>query len=298
MTAEPLILVHQMAKVASLAWREAARPALEFAHPGPLHVHYLAPANLAVIETILHAEARANTIANPLIVRQMGRKGRATATAVAASRHENCQIRVITGMRDPVARSISLVGFLADFVGHSTRALGARQGATAEAVVHFLSETWDAVLTGTVPAGNFERLACWMTGAYRSWFDEELAGVHGLDVFATRFSPDDGAQAVLGDAAWALAYRMEDMAADSPKRAKLLAQAASFLSLQTISLPELNTAATRRSRGLSEEVQASFHLPSDWLNSIYAAPTVRHFYPAAEIGAFKARWSGGGAVEA
>ena len=145
----PLIVVHQMAKVASLAWVEAARPTAKRGGGVPLHTHYLTERNLAAVEAIVNAAGGANTIVHLLVVRTIARKGRAAAAAVAQAAGGRRADR-----RDRrhalVARSISLVSFLADFCGYASGPLSARDEASPVAVCAFLHgrEIWDAVLMG------------------------------------------------------------------------------------------------------------------------------------------------------
>ncbi len=293
----PLIVVHQMAKVASLAWVEAARETARRGGGVPQHAHYLTADALAAVEAIVQATGDAQTIVNLLIVRSIARKGRAAAAAVARARAEGRPIAVISGMRDPVARSISLVSFLADFCGHADGGLSGRDQASAEAVCAFLHGVWEAVLTGREPAGSFERLAWRMVGAYRTWFDEELRAVFAIDIFSAPFPSGGGAQRLSAPGMEALIYRAEDMTPGAPAGRALQKAAGTFLGTPNLVWPQLNTAATRRSYPLYLQTRERFRLPAASLESIYDAPAVRHFYSAEEIAAFKARWQEGRAVE-
>src|ERR1700734_3541778 len=150
-----MIIVHQMAKVASMAWVEAAR----LAGTEPEHTHFLTGRNLEYIAALLQStEEPENTIVNPLMARTILRKGQRGATALGAARQRDQDIRVITGMRDPVARSVSVLSFFADFCGHSGQRLSARDGADADVVCAALAELWRRVLAGTPPAGGFDPL--------------------------------------------------------------------------------------------------------------------------------------------
>jgi len=291
-TRDGLIVVHQMAKVGSMAWVEAARPAGRKAGAEPLHVHYLTRPNLRAIAAILAVSGEENTIVNGLIGRTIVRKGERAIVAIEAARRRGETIRVITGMRDPIARSISLVSFLADFCGHAGGALSARDGASAEAVCAFLGGLWRAVLAGEEPAGSFERLAWRMIGAYRNWFDEELAAVFDLDIFAAPFPSGGGAQLLSAAGVEALVYRAEDMTPGGATGQALQNAAKAFLEAPDFAWPQVNTAATRRSWPLYRETQESFRLPAASFDEIYDASAVKHFYSADEIAAFKVRWGG------
>jgi hypothetical protein len=280
-----------MAKVASMAWVEAARPAVERMGAAPVHAHFLTEPNLQAIAEILAAPPEENTIANPLIARVVVRKGRQGMAQIEVARQRKQEILVVTGMRDPVARSLSLLTFFADFCGHTGGALSARDGASADAVCAVLGELWRAVLAGAEPAGSFERLVWRMIGAYRNWFSEELGAVFDVDIFSAPFPPGGGAQRLSARGVDVLAYRAEDMTPGAPARRALQDAAESFLGAPNFALPEVNTAATRRSYPLYTQTRERFRLPAATLDAIYDVPAVTHFYRAHEIAEFKARWS-------
>jgi len=284
-----MIIVHQMAKVASMSWVEAARPAAALMGTVPLHTHFLTERNLQTLADILAAPPDDNTLVNPLIVRSMLRNGRRAAEQVGAARAAGQAVRLISGMRDPVARSVSLLSFFADFCGHSARGLSARDGATADDVCATLEALWCAILAGTEPRGSFERLLWHMIGMYRSWFDQEFGTVFGLDVRAAPF-PGGGVLRLHARGIEALVYRAEDLTSGATGRHGVLDAAHAFLGGAGAGLPAINTAATRRSYPLYVATRDRFRLPLPILDAIYAAPIVRHFYRDEEIAAFKAHW--------
>jgi len=285
-----MIFVYQMAKVASMAWMEAARPAAQLDAAEPVHAHFLTDRNLLAIESVL-APSPHNNSSRPYMARQILRAGRQGRAAVAKARRDGRQIRVITGMRDPVARSISLMFFFADFCGHADLVLSARDDANPDDVCAVLVDLWQAVLTQRVPEGSFERLLWLMMGGYRTWFTEELAATFELDVFAKPFPAGGGAQQLQGRGVDLLLYRAEDLPSDAPAHLTAIQTASAFLRTPSLGLPEVNTAATRRSYPLYRQTRDRFRLPADMVEQVYAHPAVRHFYADGEIAAFKARWT-------
>ena len=282
-----MIIVHQMAKVASMAWVEAAR----LAGTEPEHTHFLTGRNLEYIAALLQSTEPENTIVNPLMVRTILRKGQRGATALGAARQRGQDIRVITGMRDPVARSVSVLSFFADFCGHAGHRLSARDGADADVVCTALAELWRRVLAGTPPAGSFDRLMWLLIGSYRTWFEEELQAVFDVDVLTgTPFPAREGVQRLRGPQVEILVYRAEDMLPEAPARQYLLEAARELLSVPALTLPQVNTAETRRSYPLYSQTRERFRLPASMLDEIYAPPVIGHFYSPAEIAAFKAKW--------
>jgi hypothetical protein len=280
-----------MAKVASRSWVEAARPAAALAGELPLHAHYITADNRRRIESAFAAPEPQQTIANMLLPRNLLRVGASTDSAVTALRARGEKVRVITGMRDPVARSISLLLFMADFYGHVSKPLNPRAAMDPDYLIEALRDLWEGVLNNSEPRDTFAWLAWFLTGAYRNWFDDELKASFAVDIFDTPFPRFGGAQIMGNSGAQLFVYRVEDMALDAPAHAMLIESARDFLGTPMNCLPSVNTGATRRSRGLSAEVAGRFSLPARWLDEIYAQRAVRHFYDSGEIQAFKRRWS-------
>ncbi len=273
-----------MAKVASRSWFEAAK---EF---HPVHCHYVVPENRQRIEAVFLLPPAQQTIANMLMPRNLLRVGASAWRQIESARRNGERIRVISGMRDPVARSISLIVFMADFHGHVSRPLSPHVEMSPEYIVGALQENWRSVLERDEPRQTFEWLLWYLTNGFRIWFTEELGAVFEVDVLEGECNARAGAQRVSASGAEILLYRVEDMLPSASGYAGLLAQASSFLETPVTAFPNINSSATRRSRALSEEVRRQFWLPDDMLDAIYAEPAVRHFYTRDETVAFKKRW--------
>ena len=123
-----MILIYQMLKVASRSWLEAARPAAALEGSEPLHVRFVNPRTLAMLEGLEKAPPGQQTIANLIMLRDTLRKGVEARAAIDGALARGETIRVISGMRDPVARSLSLVHFYADFYGDTSRKLNRATG--------------------------------------------------------------------------------------------------------------------------------------------------------------------------
>ncbi|MEO8926166.1 MAG: putative capsular polysaccharide synthesis family protein [Caulobacteraceae bacterium] len=289
-----MILVYQMGKVASQSWCQAIWN-LDPAGEPPAHLHHLAPAPRARVARILDLPAPYQTIANRVMPRHQQRNGAAILAQIEACRGRGETIRVVTGIRDPLPRSISSLLFLADFYDHTSRPLSARNGATPAYMSDALREIWASVFTDAEPECSFEWVARDGIGLYRTWFADELETVFGVDVFSVPFPAGGGAQRLNTPGVEVLVYRVEDMAATSPAHGELLAAASAFLGAPVTVFPETNTVAARRSHPLSDYLRANFRLPADLIETIYDDPTIRHFYSPGEIAAFKARWREGAA---
>jgi hypothetical protein len=284
-----VILIYQMGKVASRSWYQAICAADPPGDP-PVHIHQLSGSWRDRLAEILERPAPYQTIANPIMARDQLRRGTATLARIEDCRRAGETIRIITGVRDPLPRSISSLMFNADFYGHTDRPISMRAGATPEYLNRALRDIWASVFSEVEPAQSFEALARYSTGLYRTWFTDELKGVFGVDVMTTAF-PATGPQLLSGSGVEVLAYRAEDMAPDAPSHRALLAAAGEFLGLPVRAFPQANTAQTRRSHPLYAALCERFRLPASLIDRIYGHEVVRHFYSPPEIASFKARWA-------
>jgi hypothetical protein len=288
-----MILVYQMSKVASRSWLEAVRTAAARDGAEPVHVHFVAEPNIAKVAAIAAMPPQSQTIANQFLLRDMLRKGAVARTAIDRARQAGETIRVITGMRDPVARSLSLVHFFADFYGDVSRPLDRIRGGDGAATAEAVTKWWQAVLAGAAPEDSFARLMTFLIGSYRAWFAEELGAILGVTLGERPFVSDRGAQRVSGEGVEVLLYRVEDLDPQAPAHGALLAAASDFLGTPVAGLPQVNTAASRRSSGRYDAARQSLRLSASTLDAIYSAPVVTHFYAAEDIASFKRRWRDG-----
>jgi hypothetical protein len=286
-----VIVVYQMAKVASRSWVEAANLAAPTKGSLAIHCHYAAPRNRERIEAVFGWPAAQQTIANMYLPRNLLRVGASVWERIESARRRQERIRVVSGMRDPVARSISLIVFMSDFYGHVSRPLSPRTVVSAEFVVAWLQENWRLVLEHKEPGQTFEWLLWYLTDGFRSWFAGELGATFGVNVMDGTFHRRDAAQRMRAPEADILIYRVEDMLPEAPRYGRLLAEANTFLETTLTSFPKVNSSSQRRSRELSAEVRRKFWLPADMLDAIYSEPVVQHFYDCDEILAFKKLWS-------
>jgi hypothetical protein len=250
----------------------------------------MVPSNREQIATAVKGPSARQTISNLLVANDTLRRGAAAWARVLSARQAAETIRVISGIRDPVARSISIIIFMSDFYGHLNEPLNPRVTMTPEYVIEYLRENWRLVLEGRAPNGSFEWLLWYLTGAYRIWFAEELGVAFGVDVLTGEFTPGEAPQRITTSAADILIYRVEDMQPAAPGHSVLLEQASAFLGASVHAIRAFNTSSTRRSREISEAVRRRFSLPLYMLEAIYHEAVVRHFYSPDEIRLFTARW--------
>ncbi len=288
-----MILVLQMAHVASSSWFEAVRTALPNAEVH--HLHYLNP---KTADRFAEQECRAGptqTIANLTALR--GFRARQSPNIrkehIRNGRWNGTPVRIITAIRDPVDHAASTLFFYADFYGHTRLKLSHRDNVSPSTLAAFFVENWRAGLAGQMGPDTFEASLRHVFTRIGNWFLMEIDEVFGIDV--TRF-PFDRSRACLlaaNGATELLCYRFEDLPADGPAWPKLAASATSFLGSSITELPQRNVTANRRARFLYDEFKKELVMPKDLLEEIYSDPVAQHFYSAAEIAAFKYRWGGG-----
>jgi hypothetical protein len=256
-----------------------------------LHLHYINPLTVAELRGRQAIAGERQTIVNKTLLRQLpGLMKPEVEERYRDLTEQRAPIKIISGVRDPVDRSISLLFYFADFYGHKHARLSHRQGATSQFLRSYFIETWRAALAGEITQGTFD---AWLQSefvSYRDWFDTELAAVFDLRV--SDFSFDDATGAMIGASGpfGLFCYRFEDLREPDATR-RLLAAGSSFLETTIGDLPRANVTENRRSSTLYREFRESLRLPPELLDEIYSAPILVQFYRPSEIATMKARWS-------
>lgn len=257
---EPAVLVYQMAKVGSqtvVRSIRAARPGLP-----AFHVHTLTDDGIAAMQAFYRSSGWASLLwAGHLLVsrclQQQLRQG------VMPGRW-----KVVTLVRDPVARNISLLF-----------QLGRR-------LLPDFDERCDAGRLDPVAileqfAADFPRQVACMR-----WFRDELHPVFGVDPFATPFDREAGYHRYRGSFADVLLLRTEDL--DRTGAAALR----SFLGLQQLRWKRANV-GTEKANGLRyARLLDRLQLPQAFVDRYYDTPEVRHFYSLDELDRLRSRWCG------
>jgi hypothetical protein len=282
----PCTLVYQMARVGSISWFSVARELC--GTDAVLHLHYMAQPSVSFLRALLAAEGPEQTI----VRRQCIRSFIALAARGLAATNTCTELTIITAMRDPVARALSVFFFLADFFGCSSRALSWRDGAKPIEVAGAFKEMLERSLNDEEPGDTFSRMCWFMMRGSRTWFDDELWRVYDFDIRSAGFAPGPVPRfATFGPLRRLLVYRTEDMKPGTAANKVLLRSAGSLLGTEIETLPLTNDAAARRSGPLFEAVRQQIRLPICLLDRIYRDEMVRLFYTDEEIEAFQKRWS-------
>jgi hypothetical protein len=259
---QPAVLVYQMAKVGS----QTVVRSLRASRPGRpvFHVHTLTAEGMAAMEGF-YRRARVPSLPGAghlLVSRYLKRQ---IESGITPGRW-----RVVTLVRDPVARNISLLF-----------QLGRR----------LLPDFAERCAAGRLdPIDVFERFEVDFPSQVdcMRWFRDELQPVFGVDPFATPFDRAAGFQVYRGPFADVLLLRTEDF--DRIGEAALR----SFLGLDRFHWRRANVRAQKvggkRYTGFLDRLE----LPEAFVNRYYDTPEVQHFYPPEELSRFRSRWCGGG----
>ncbi len=283
------LLVYQMAKVASMSWVALGRE--HFSTDEIFHTHHLANESVGLLAALNEETGPNQTIARRMILRTMARSGSNIRALLNASRERSEPWLVVTGIREPVARSVSMLFYFGDFFGCTTRRLSWRNGATIEMLQHGFREMWDCALANQPPTDTFGRLIYFFLTDFEAWFEREFRAVLGIDVMGATFRPGPEPRVLAEGQTKVLVYRVEDLPVESPGHVILRDSVKSFLNVTVASFPVVNATRGRRTDPLYRTFLEQLQMPPELLDRIYSGPTVRKFYLPAEIEAFKSRWA-------
>jgi hypothetical protein len=117
------------------------------------------------------------------------------------------------------------------------------------------------------------------------FFDRELKGVFGVDVFASEFSVSKGYKIYKDEKTDVLLIRLEnldDCARDAFK---------DFLGIDNFTLIDTNIGREKVYAPIYKKLKDSIVLPESYIERMYASKYMRHFYSEEEIARFRAKWS-------
>lgn len=254
---QPPVIIYQMGKVGSRSVYEALAQS-DLARP-VYHVHWLTDDGIAQTEARYQA---ASTDYRPqhLVVSKALRQRRRNRP------HE--QWRIITLVRDPVARSLSEFFELMWIMNPD---LVNENGVTdVERALDVLAQRFH----------HFDP----STDRANTWFDHELKAAFGIDVFARPFPRDIGAAEYENEQAKVLLLRLEDLDQTADKIAQ-------FAGLHQLAISKSNSGTDKQHSSAYREVRRRFRLEPDLCREIYSTRYARHFYTETEREAFLQRWS-------
>jgi hypothetical protein len=256
----PVVLVYQMAKVGSTTVVRSLRRS----HPQlqVFHVHTLTSDGIEALGQF-YRSCRVPSLPWAAHLLTSGHLAEQLDRGVAPG----CW-RVVTLVRDPVARNVSLLFQIGARCIPGFRQLCDAKRLDVLALLHRFEDLYP------------RQFSC------MSWFDDELRRVFDVDLFAVPFSRDKGWQIYAGPVADALLIRTDRL---SETGDEALGQ---FLGLSTVAWRQSNIGARKANGRRYDDLLRRLVLPESYVDRIYASPGVQHFFTAAELARMKVRWCG------
>ncbi len=177
------------------------------------------------------------------------------------------KIKIISLVRDPVARNVStffyaIEQFIPDWEARYSNGLLSLD----DLVAIFISKR-SFVLTAL------------------HWFDEQMAPVFGIDVFADPFPREKGYMIYSAEKADLLLIRTENLNQCAPEAFR------KFLGIENFEMLKMNTGEESKAGNLYR-LFTKKSLPLEYVQWTYRFKLPRHFYTDAELDAFRRRWTG------
>ncbi|MEJ2033787.1 MAG: putative capsular polysaccharide synthesis family protein [Deltaproteobacteria bacterium] len=251
------ILIYQMGKVGSSTVYHSLK-AERLANP-LFHVHFLSRdlpyykklhIRAGIIPVPYHLELGL-ALRNQWIIKSAGKK-----------------FKVITMVRDPVARQISDIFQNPEFMGADMR--GAKRNIDPDIAIPLIKD-------------KLYRIASYQYVFH--WFDREIKAVFGLDVFGEPFDMDSGWKIYRNDHADVLVLRVEDLDRAGP------IAISNFLDLpEKLNLINSNVRANTEESITYRFIKNMTNLPASVCEQIYSSTFVRHFYNDRQIEKMISRW--------
>ena len=272
------IIVHQMGKVGSQTVLRslAAEPRIS-SRRAVIHTHFLTR-NQLERENRLLASARTAYQGNPLpeIWWKPPFLWDGQIVGAAVTRQRDRRWDVITLVRDPVARNVSLFFEKLEVpIGYDW--FERRERLSDDELLSELTPLFDRHV---LDPGGLARLD---VDPLR-WFDLEMAPVFGIDIFASPFSAELGWHIYEGDRARLLLIRTADL---SRVGSEALEQ---FLGVPGVQLVSGNVADRREHASIYALFREKLRLPKEQLDATYGSRLVSHLFTPQEIEAMRSRW--------
>jgi len=281
-----MILIFQMAKVASRSWMRLLNNT--FPNRPVIHFHTMSDESLNRIDKAVSEIGDAQTI-KYLSLPRLGRPPEPIEHHVKNGRWIGPAVDIVAGVRDPVARAVSAVAFLSNRLGYTRYGVTVRDGGTPETLHKLFFKVLHAARNQTRQNDTFVDVLAHAVYDYRRWFQEELYSGFSIDVLNSSFDRD-ACGLIQYNGHRLLVYRVEDLMEDI-RHSKVIATASDFFGQPLQRVPPENTAGETRFRELYKAFAASVSLSQAELDWFYDCPSVTMFYSPEEIWQFRMRWS-------
>ncbi len=183
-------------------------------------------------------------------------------------RDNGARWKIVTLVRDPVARNLSLLFQVGDLLLPNFQRGSRICGSEVERLSARIEERYPA------------QVRC------LNWFADELEPVFGVDVLAAPFPRKRGYAIYRGDRADVLLIKLERL---EERANEALGE---FLGLDEFRLIERNVSARKPYAAAYRRFLREVALSDAYLDRFYDTPLMRHLYTDRELAGFRARWSG------
>lgn len=199
---------------------------------------------------------------------------------LAQARATGESITIISGVRDPISRSLSVA--MQNLEAAFADCICPMVEATAQAIANRVADLWQHDTTDGDPIRNFCEL---MIRAPFSWFEQEIHAAFGFDLRAHQFDHTRGYSILSKGNIRLLLFRYESAPSAIENGLTQL-----FPEID-VALPIVNRGQDKQTEAVYNALKRNFRLPRSTLEAIYAHPDVRAYYSAGEIDAAIDRWA-------
>lgn len=192
-------------------------------------------------------------------------------------------VTFITGVRDPVTRSLSVAMQLYAELFRQDDDAEKDSAQIARRIAAEIADLWQNDTMGEDPR---RRLAEATIRSPLTWFEHEIVEPFGFDLFGSPFDAERGYSIYTNGNKRLLLFRYED-GPDAVERGlhDLFAD-------HTFHLPHSNDGDAKHTASIYRHLRDCFRLPRATLEAIYREPAVAHFYDEAHREAAITRWAG------
>jgi hypothetical protein len=256
--ATPPVLVYTAPKVASTA----VTSALESAGQSVFHVHMISAESMRGLRDAMRRRGLARMKWDALGLEDVGK---ALASELIEPRHP---ARIVSLVRDPVARNISFYFETLDVLWQTERA---HERVSLERLLAEFHERF-----------RHERGV--------EWFDKEFRPVLGVDVYEHPF-PHDKGHLRINSGPYEILIMRHDL--DDRLKERCLAE---LVGVRSVSLAPKNVSAQKPYADVYREFLRRVELPEGYVDRLLGSRYARHFYAPEELARFRAKWLKGRAA--
>ena len=245
------------------------------------HLHSLTPEQLKLSDNMhrdLARKHRGTTLERRFFPRHVWR-GQYLSNHLRNTSHNGKSCKVITLVRDPVARRVS--SFFQNLQKHY--GIDFNNEFESRNLDDIVTELNTLFLEKILPGNGTAQLD---TDPI-SWFDDQLKAVFDVDVYATPFPREDGYCIYEAPKASVLLLRMEDL----DKCATVAVN--KLLNLDAFEITRANVGEDKEYAALYRKFLDQLEIPASHLDQMYGSKMALHFYSAQELAKFRDRWDRG-----